>query len=1587
MKHFYKIFLIFNFSFLIFNSAYATHLMGGWAGYQYLGLNTITGNYKYQVTVKVYRYCDDIIGPCGSNTCNTATLDATIQLGAYTQDFLNPNNPNKSLAASFTIPLSSSSWVPLPGAAQCATAPTVCVEEGIYTMQVELPPSNGGYHLFFERCCRNGNIINLTNPGAEGMTFYAFVPPTFINNSSPTFAQPPVPYICANDTASILNTAFDPDGDVVIYSLVHPYTGYASTANPVPTPPNPYTFPIPLVTFGPGFSATQPFGPGGYASVNAFTGLSQYLSPNTGYYVVAVELKEYRNNQLIGITRLDVQIIVINCPPNNAPHLSATTSQTSYTASEGDSLCFPITFIDPNGDSIFFHATGNIFSNPPTNPPATVTPNPNSGHGSVTSQFCWDMACNQTGNYIFIVQVPDNGCPPKMSNVVYTLQVLPYIGPSSILGPTPICPNTSGTYSVAASSGTSFTWTVTGGAITSGQGTNVIHVNWGNAGNGTVNVTSYNSRGCPAGPITLNVTIQPIPTVNAGPATTICVGSHVTLTSAGGGTYSWSPSTGLSNASVANPVANPTTSTNYTVLVTSTAGCTNTGTVSITVNPQPVINAGNNNTICVGSNTTIGGNPTGPPGSTYNWIPSAGLNNTTFANPTASPTITTTYTVVVTGVTACADTGVVTVTVNPNPIANAGPDVTVCPGVNTTLHGSGGGTYNWSPSGSLSNPNISNPVASPTSSTTYTLVVTLNSCTNTDLVTMTTLPFPAVSAGADASICIGNSTTFNATGTGNFSWSPSTGLSCTTCTNPTANPTATTNYTVTITDANSCTNSDIVQAFVIPLPLANAGPRPGWVCPGYNITLNAFNGATYTWSPSSSLNNPNISNPVSTPTINTTYTVNITDASGCKNSDTLTIFLNHVVPTNAGADLSICIGKSTTLGGSPTAPSPNTTYQWFPSTGLNNATLANPIASPISTTTYVVTTASDTCSGLDTVIVFVNALPVINAGADVSVCVGNVATLTASGGTSYSWNTSATTTSISVSPTSFSSYTVIGTDANGCSKSDSASVFVNALPVVSAGADASICFGSTTTLTASGGINYLWNTNATTTSISVSPTSFSSYTVIGTNANGCKNSDSASVFVNLLPVVSAGNDVSICIGNSTTLTGSGAIIYSWSTGATTTSITVAASATATYTVIGTDANGCSKSDSASIVVNALPSVNAGANVSICLGGMTTLTASGGINYSWSTSATTTSISVSPTSSSTYTVIGTDGNTCSNIDTVNVNVMSLPSVATSNDTAICIGDSAFLSASGGVSYIWSPSSSLSNTTISNPIASPTLTSSYTVIATNADGCTKSDTVKVLVNQLPNISAGTNSILCLGDSVSLHATGGIFYVWSPSTELNNPNVSNPVATPTAVITYSVTGTDANGCRNIDSVLVSLGIIPTANFGYSLSLACEGVEAQFRDSSQNAFTWSWNFGDGSSTSTTQNPIHLFPYNSNYVITLTATNPPCLDTAKKIISISDLANYLSIQAANVFTPNNDGVNDCFNLGMNPLTNFGASFEGCADLTIYDRWGVPVYHSEYSGSCWDGRTTSGLIVPEGTYFYMFDLNGIQKKGFVTVLR
>jgi hypothetical protein len=212
----------------------------------------------------------------------------------------------------------------------------------------------------------------------------------------------------------------------------------------------------------------------------------------------------------------------------------------------------------------------------------------------------------------------------------------------------------------------------------------------------------------------------------------------------------------------------------------------------------------------------------------------------------------------------------------------------------------------------------------------------------------------------------------------------------------------------------------------------------------------------------------------------------------------------------------------------------------------------------------------------------VNPLPIVSAGADQSVCAGTAVTLSASGATSYAWDNNVMD-GISFTPTTSGTYSVTGTDGNGCISTDQVAVTVNPLPTVNAGSDQSVCAGTAVTLSASGATSYAWDNNVMD-GISFTPTTSGTYSVTGTDANGCVNLDQVLVTVNPLPTVNAGTDQSICKGAAVTLSGTGATTYAWNNNVTN-GVAFNPIATATYSVSGTDANGCTNADEVIVTVN------------------------------------------------------------------------------------------------------------------------------------------------------------------------------------------------------------------------------------------------------------------------------------------------------------------------------------------------------------------------------------------------------------------
>lgn len=320
------------------------------------------------------------------------------------------------------------------------------------------------------------------------------------------------------------------------------------------------------------------------------------------------------------------------------------------------------------------------------------------------------------------------------------------------------------------------------------------------------------------------------------------------------------------------------------------------------------------------------------------------------------------------------------------------------------------------------------------------------------------------------------------------------------------------------------------------------------------------------------------------------------------------------------------------------------------------------------------------------------------------------------------------------------------------------------------------------------------------------------------------------ITINSLPNANAGNDVSICLGKSTTLNASGGTNYQWNNSNTLSATnidnpTASPTVNTTYTVTVTDANGCTASDNVLVTVNNLPNADASDDVTICLGGTTELFASGGTIYQWSNAASLDNANVAnpfanPTVTTSYTVTVTDNNGCSATDNVSVIVANSLIVSITNDTSICEGNPITLLASGGNSFSWSPANSLNNSNIANPVASPTITTSYTV---NISDGVCNDTARVLISVDETFTANVSndtfaSINGAPVEIPLFASGGDSYTWSPATGLSDANISNPIFNTSAfaslpnisdtVISYTVIITKG-ACIEVDTVNIALTI----------------------------------------------------------------------------------------------------------------------------------------------------------------------------------
>jgi gliding motility-associated-like protein len=373
------------------------------------------------------------------------------------------------------------------------------------------------------------------------------------------------------------------------------------------------------------------------------------------------------------------------------------------------------------------------------------------------------------------------------------------------------------------------------------------------------------------------------------------------------------------------------------------------------------------------------------------------------------------------------------------------------------------------------------------------------------------------------------------------------------------------------------------------------------------------------------------------------------------------------------------------------------------------------------------------CTGADTVTVIQNANPVPSITGTTVFCAGSSTSLNAGAGFSqYQWSNSATTQTINV--TTGGNYSVVVTNANGCTGSASVAVTMNSNPVPVITGPSSFCAGNPIILDAGTGYtSYNWSTGATAQTIPVSVAG--TYTVVVYDANGCSGSVIKVVTQNPNLTPNITGPASLCLGDSIVLNAGGSYAtYNWSTTESSQSITIHSGGT--YSVIVTDANGCSGTDSILVTQSNNPSPTITGLLTVCIGDISVLDAgSGYTSYLWSTNATSQSINV--TTSGIYSVTVTNAAGCSGSDTVIVDVVAALSVNAWPDTTIFLGESVQLHSSGAASWNWSPVEGLSCTTCPDPVANPQVTTTYTVIVIDSNGCPNMDIVTIIVD----INCGT------------------------------------------------------------------------------------------------------------------------------------------------------------------------------------------------------------------------------------------------------
>jgi gliding motility-associated-like protein len=755
--------------------SFARHITGGEIFYEYLGPGATAGTSKYKITLRLFRDCFS----------SGAQLDPSANIGIF--DKLSGAAVSGS---PFTANLDHIQTIQKAGNIPCIiNPPQVCYQVGFYYLTRDLPNNTMGYTIAFQRCCRIDNITNLSVAIGVGATYVGSIAGsntlgnmTSNHNSSPQFYLRDTALVCQNRNFTLDFSASDPDGDVLTYGFCDAYTG-GTEGNPVVTnpPPPPYN----VVPYGNGYSASAPMGPG--VTINPTTGIISGIAPGAGSFVVTVCVNEWRNGTVINTHRKDFILKVADC--------DFVAAQLPLSAVFCDD--FNVGFANQTPTSLIyawhwdFGINGILTDTANTETPSFIYPD--------------------TG--IYIVKLVVNPGDPCSDSATMQIGLYPGFFPDFVASGICVTKPTSFTDATTTAYGVVNGWRWDFGELPVNNDTSRLRnpvYSYPTVGVKNAQLIVQSSKGC-IDTVTKAITIIDKPPITLPfRDTLICNIDTLQLSASGsGGAFSWTPNYNIILANTANPLVYPKTTTWYKVLLDDN-GCVNTDSIHVRVTDRVTLTVRPDTTYCAGDGVQLYATTNGLQ---FSWTPNLSLNNPNIINPIANPSSTTTYQLTA-KVGKCSSTDDVRIIPVPYPSANAGPDVSICYNSSVQLNASVvASSYFWRPQGSLSNPNILNPIAHPASTTKYILTVTdVLGCPKPgyDTIVVTVLPKVKASAGRDTMIVFGQPLQLNAGGGENYLWKPSDYLNNVSISNPVAkinSPIDSIRYKVFVTDLLGCLDS------------------------------------------------------------------------------------------------------------------------------------------------------------------------------------------------------------------------------------------------------------------------------------------------------------------------------------------------------------------------------------------------------------------------------------------------------------------------------------------------------------------------------------------------------------------------------------------------------------------------------------------------------------------------------------------------------------------------------------------------------------------------------------------------------------